>query len=101
MVRARPKGRSAFVGLAVPGLYVALLERERASFERNRVDPRWRFTERGRRGEPPPEQWLTPRSALLDALEAGEVVKLRAETFVAVRYRRCHFGAIRRSTCSL
>lgn len=61
----------------VPGLYAALLERERDHHDRNRVDPRYRFTEAGQRGEPPPEKWLTPRPALLDDLEASRPVRLQ------------------------
>lgn len=76
MVRAR-RGRGGGRGAVVPGLYAALLEWERQSFERSRVDPRWRYTEAGQRGEPALESWLRPRSARLDALEAGKPVALQ------------------------
>lgn len=61
----------------VDGLYAALLERERDCHARNPVDPRWRYTEAGQRGEPPPDRWLTPRPPLLDDLEAGRPVRLQ------------------------
>jgi len=40
------------------------------------LDPRWRFSEVGRRGEPPPPAVRRPHP-VLDALEAGEPVVVR------------------------
>lgn len=59
--------------IRIPGLYSALFERER---ERDgSPDPRWKYSDRGRRGDPPPPEWIQ-RSPLLADLESGEPVEL-------------------------
>jgi hypothetical protein len=58
----------------VPGIYAALLDRERQRVESAPVvDPRWRFSPRGLAGEPPPEK--KHGRAELDRLEAGVPVR--------------------------
>lgn len=60
-------------GIRVPGLYARIFEHERVT----EPDPRWRFTEAGRRGDPCPPGYGQPRNSLiLHALEAGDPVPL-------------------------
>lgn len=71
-----PRTSTAKNGRVAPGIYSALLTQERDRNERDRVDPRWRYTQSGQRGEPPPAV-ITPRNPLLDALEASQKLKLQ------------------------
>jgi hypothetical protein len=75
MPRVRPLAGSGggVGGFRALGLYAALLESERDSDARHSVDPRWRRTEAGQRGEEPPSVYRRSRK-LLEALEAGKTV---------------------------
>lgn len=75
MPRIRPLGGSTggVGGFRAPGLYAALLERERDYMERRPLDPRWAYTAAAKRGEDPPFCYRRSRH-LLDALEAGKTV---------------------------
>lgn len=65
------------IGFHVPGLYARLLEYAR---EHERTpDPRWKYTEAGKRGEPCPDKYLwKSRSgrSTVEAMEAGKPTQL-------------------------
>lgn len=87
---SKPTTRAGAGGV-VPGIYAALLEREGRCY--HRVDPRWRFTAAGRRGEPPPSSAVKPRSAVIEALEGRQPVKVQGRNLP--REARDRFGRSR------
>jgi hypothetical protein len=59
-------------GVRVPGLYARIVEHQRVPVP----DPRWKWTEAGKRGEPCPDHLLRHDGKLSPALERGEPVQL-------------------------
>lgn len=60
-------------GVKIPGVYALLLDQERVYG--GEPDPRWAYSEAGRRGDPYPANWRGSAD-LLPALEAGEPVQV-------------------------
>lgn len=71
--RRRPERADRSGGVKIPGVYGLLLEQERAYG--GEPDPRWAYSEAGKRGDPYPESARGP-ALLLPAMEAGEPVQV-------------------------
>ncbi|CAM4228858.1 hypothetical protein MB901379_03582 [Mycobacterium basiliense] len=76
-------------GLKIVGAYALLLEQERVYG--GEPDPRWAYSEAGKRGDPYPESARGP-ALLLPAMEAGEPVQVSDSRLSALLRRAGSLG---------